>query len=1684
MEQYFRTKADVDDPDLQQVRRKNDSKLKSRFEHIFAKYEKDFTGVGDEIDLDTGEIIVDNGHLESMRHEVDPGKEAGAQLVRAFADDLEIEGAESGSDDDADEPTDAGATTEATPEADDQLVDEESESGYTSSGIITNDSRPASSRSTPVDLDVHLMVAGEISRTDAARTKKRKRGLPDHTLRGRAGSQATSQSASSTSSSRAASPMTLLENIPFLKESMRAMQEKARPGEALDAGTIKELGQSIASQLAQYMSGAEVTSMQASAIPSQPRQLSPWEFPELPGDRRTRTPSPPPLQVASSVARLAMSPGGGGSLWAPMVHPRQRKRRRTKLRQVTVDLTLESDGDDPLSSDSPYYSVEPSHVPEDTAQLRTELQDAAQTEPKRVCTNCGDSSTTNFRKGPNGDLCNACGMYYYRYGLLKPPYNPEPSPPRPEPQPGTFSVLVPSGHSAFGIGELTDYDIPMTPAIDRGSVYTANTARRIVAGNVRMSRFTQDEDEIIIKCREVDDLPWEAIGRLVSGRSAYAVQGHYSRTLRSSPSVARTALLEQGYRVLRLESVVKEPEIIVIDDDERDEMSQACTGSSSIIDPALTGESLFIPDTASQSVKSARRTAYPTPEDGVCRVFKRFSAQEDADIRKLREDDRLSWAEIAPKVPGRTLLSVQKHYRRQLVPKSLQTFDEDGNPAIASHVEPFSGFRNEQQEKEEDNLIRKMREEECMTFAEMTEYLTGRTEGFLGKRYAYLKACDILASHKRTPPLSASGLESPGGTQRLTIGEMYGASRARPSPLPFGAAKKLLPWQYNSSLAGPSYGSAALARNRASVPQMPSKTPQQSRYTAVEMGSGPQTPVAQSPSFASPAATPVAVPNSINHPRSLAMFQTPAAPIPRPEHPPRPAAVGSSAWEATQPLDKGPLPFVPARKGSLHTEAGDDDDEVTHPVNVAPGSARSDAVTAPATNDHASAIPAILPSQIAHTCFVPLNDQQADLNVPATCNRVIETEDANFPQTLEATLDQENFSTQSERQALRSVSVESSEVGVSPEAGQSSSEAALSFSHEEDRLIRRWREKEGCCWAEIGLRLPHRSQQEVTDRYYDMIVGSASKTRLPKLHDPEHRPGLRYSDAESDQMLAMHEQGLSFEQMAEVMPGRSSTSLQNHFFGTLLTAKKIRHLRSEPVISRSGPANAPLLRQALGNSVRRMSFGEAGLSVSGYTQFSIEPPRFRKAVSPTDLDPQYLRYGQSKRLVESAFPSSPPDRVAVKQEVIDLTMDNGQLELPPSLPLPSHNPAMSSQSAPQHQPAMQPPPQVARRTERITTPEPPSTRSPTADAPDRTLIQTPSPHFHASGTAYPHDGNSTPPTQSSVQHTSPLQRTLAYETPARFGYGSMPYFVAPTAPMVPPTIEHSGLLRSPSPVRMDTHVAEPKASKTANRQLKPRNGEPKRLRQNGAVQKPKPKRKTQAVKTATAFVPDVEGSEEEPAALTEEDTDSGHDISAGRSRKRGRKARSDRGRSEDEWTPANESHEVNTASERDKITNIDSDVIVNDAPFQPRKRLHTSQQPSPSLLDAADSDDMDELAGEGLGPRVATVMHPTPPASTASPLSSDPLQKPGLEPGLSGRDNNAVVVPALPVSSQSTSSLLSDSFARLKSSRHSSPFAVVKIWLLSTRIRIPGNGFLSNVDINTAMVVYVNHEAALQARAA
>lgn len=69
------TRNDNPDADFHERRARNDLRLKSVFESIFEKYGKDFSGIADEINLQTGEIIVNRGHVHGMRDETDPGCE-------------------------------------------------------------------------------------------------------------------------------------------------------------------------------------------------------------------------------------------------------------------------------------------------------------------------------------------------------------------------------------------------------------------------------------------------------------------------------------------------------------------------------------------------------------------------------------------------------------------------------------------------------------------------------------------------------------------------------------------------------------------------------------------------------------------------------------------------------------------------------------------------------------------------------------------------------------------------------------------------------------------------------------------------------------------------------------------------------------------------------------------------------------------------------------------------------------------------------------------------------------------------------------------------------------------------------------------------------------------------------------------------------------------------------------------------------------------------------------------------------------------------------------------------------------------------------------------------------------------------------------------------------------------------
>ena len=67
-------------------------KFKSKLEAIFEKYDRDFTGIGDEVDLRTGRIVVNNGHLAKLHDENDVGRGRAEEGSETGSDDEDILG--------------------------------------------------------------------------------------------------------------------------------------------------------------------------------------------------------------------------------------------------------------------------------------------------------------------------------------------------------------------------------------------------------------------------------------------------------------------------------------------------------------------------------------------------------------------------------------------------------------------------------------------------------------------------------------------------------------------------------------------------------------------------------------------------------------------------------------------------------------------------------------------------------------------------------------------------------------------------------------------------------------------------------------------------------------------------------------------------------------------------------------------------------------------------------------------------------------------------------------------------------------------------------------------------------------------------------------------------------------------------------------------------------------------------------------------------------------------------------------------------------------------------------------------------------------------------------------------------------------------------------------------------------
>ncbi|CAD0094125.1 unnamed protein product [Aureobasidium vineae] len=351
-----RDDANSYDPDeYQRGRQRIDLKLKGTFERIFEKYARDFTGVGDEIDMETGEVVVDNGHLTYMQHERDTGKSASSRFVRAFADELEVEDGDDNEDDGDDgphqEPEGEEDELHQDPDDDeDELQHEPRQENDQEEDYLGREEEDLSDDEDG-DYEDAAVEAGDEQSGDESDDLGHG---PEHfALDPRLAEPDAMVSQEQQYHSTPVIPSTeISHSLPQISiaDSLNQLVPHQDANGRVDPEAIHQLGQSIANQIAQFL-------MHATSINRQPSQGI-WSAPPLPQDafsppsffdNRRAAITPAPHRAPS----VWDSPSGGQSLWAPAAS-RPKKRRRL------LKHTETSFGIDPALTDDAAFSDAPS----------------------------------------------------------------------------------------------------------------------------------------------------------------------------------------------------------------------------------------------------------------------------------------------------------------------------------------------------------------------------------------------------------------------------------------------------------------------------------------------------------------------------------------------------------------------------------------------------------------------------------------------------------------------------------------------------------------------------------------------------------------------------------------------------------------------------------------------------------------------------------------------------------------------------------------------------------------------------------------------------------------------------------------------------------------------------------------------------------------------------------------------------------------------------------------------------------------------------------------------------------------------------------------------------------------------------------------------------------------------------
>ncbi|KAK5133284.1 hypothetical protein LTR08_008018 [Meristemomyces frigidus] len=784
----------VDEADLAQKRYLNDQNLKAHFERIFEKYEHDFTDVGDEIDIETGEIVVNNGHLYNMRYEADPGKSASRQFVKAFADNLEHE------DEHEDEDTEVVEGSDD----DENSSYAESDAGQGMSGVTSN----TSANGQAGEADVSPSGASEMLLDPllAQLSAAAMRGQPvsGPSLVDGAASRSVDVDempgddgeVTQGDDVRCAAPFDVF-GMPAVQDSLAALKSNTMRGRAIEPDAIQALGVSIATQIAQFMgSGGRPVSRNRR---EKKRKDRTWDFPELPVDKQRKTaPQPSERHVTQQIS--AVSPTEPQkSFWGPGGRSHVYKRKRDASPE-TASQALPSVAPQVGPLLAPDGRATPYHVqseqrddrdssperlprPQLKSARRAELAsaqnnggtaDQSQDRPQgtvqdprslKKCYNCEICVTTTWRKGPGGSLCNACGIYHHQHGSVKP--------------------------------------------------LRATTLELVAVHGSKSSRFTVEEDALLIKLKEFDRLSWEKIGRYFEGRSTFAVQCRYAKKLTGQPSEGRDALIEQGFSFDRARNETRDGCFTEQDDEllvqlrEESELDWASIANQL---PGQTTESIesrynillgiYPEDEDFDPQPKTKRQPKPLDPEMPERSTRRFAKEEDELIVKLREADKLSWQDVALQIPGRSGLAVQKRYVRELerrkgivakggedpyahLFKDEALLDFDVGAAGDDRLRLEEKFRaHSSLTMAEETLLMRLRDDERYHWEDISDRIPGRSVFFLRNRYRLIRekkeseraSGTALRGSVYTIPVS-DALDHEGEGQAPTVLSIYKAAR-------------------------------------------------------------------------------------------------------------------------------------------------------------------------------------------------------------------------------------------------------------------------------------------------------------------------------------------------------------------------------------------------------------------------------------------------------------------------------------------------------------------------------------------------------------------------------------------------------------------------------------------------------------------------------------------------------------------------------------------------------------------------------------------------------------------------------------------------------------------------------------------------------------------------------------------